>query len=87
MVKMPTYEQFKQSNDRAKKMLKGEILGKILSVQNIRCADAATCRFQYYDNISIVPVKQIVMDVYFNDMGLLANPSAIKTWSGWGREL
>lgn len=86
MVKMPTYSQFKQSNDRAKKMLKGEVLGKILSVQNLRNADAAICNFQYYDNISVVPVKQIVTEVYFDGMGLLSNPSAIKEWAGWGRE-
>jgi hypothetical protein len=86
-MQMPTYEQFKSTNDYNKKHIKGIDKGQIGRIKNMNDAYNAVCEFSCYDNLSVVQVKDIVAESFYNNFGVLTNPSALKSWSGWGRDI
>lgn len=85
-TRIPTYEEFVKMNKEAKRFF--AISGHLSDIQNLSNAQAATCTLEYDGRrTKKLSVVTIVLDVYYNGMGILSNPSSIRNWSGWGRTI
>lgn len=83
-MQYPSYEQFKAAN---KTIVRGNASCSISNVRNLSSPTHATCDMTVLDNTTTVLVKLLVEDIYFNEMGITSNPSAIKNWGGWGKNI
>lgn len=72
-----TYEYFKKNNDISKRT--NPAVGRVSHVNFKR----NTCTLVYEDNISEVPIKELVDEIVLDGMGSISNPSILKNWKGW----
>ena len=82
-MQFPSYEEFKSICRGSK----GVISCHVDSVRDLASINNATCNMTVLDNTTRVTVYSLVVDVYFNGMGIISNPSAIKNWAGWNKNL
>lgn len=76
------YEAFADACRESKKL--GVIVGRVSNV-NLR---ENTCSLTVLERTTNnLDIQCLIQDVWFNGMGAIGNPSALKKWKGWGKYL
>lgn len=82
--RIPTYEEFIAKNKELKGLFNSS--GHLTEIQNLGNLQAASCTFEYRGRkTKKIAVITLVLDVFYNGMGVMSNPSSIRSWSGWGK--